>query len=123
MKYFYTTVILITIVFSSTNTFTQVITKENIESSEILIGLQFNDVERDSMLSSLEEQKVNYQKIREIKLDNNVVPSILFNPIPVGFFLPAEQKQIKFSDYSKSNIPANRDELAFYSMYFTALYT
>lgn len=116
MKCFYTTVILIAIVFSCTNTYTQTITKENTEHAAKLIDLQFTDAEMDSMLSSLEDQKVNYQKIREIKLNNNVVPSILFNPIPAGFILPSEQKQIKFSDYSNTILPADREELAYYSI-------
>ena len=96
--------------------FTQTITKENIENAERLIDLQFNDAERDSMLKSLEEQIVNYQKIRNIELNNNVPPSVLFNPVPAGFTFPAEQKQIIFSDYSNTVLPANKDELAFFTI-------
>ena len=64
----------------------QSITKENIENAEKLINLNFTDAERDSMLSYLEEQKENYNKIRNVELNNGVMPSVLFNPIPVGIF-------------------------------------
>ena len=65
----------------------QSITKENIENAEKLINLNFTDAERDSMLSYLEEQKENYNKIRNVELNNSVMPSLLFNPIPVGIFV------------------------------------
>ncbi len=95
---------------------TQKITKENIENTEKIIDLQFNDAERDSMLASLEEQKVNYQNIRSVNLDNSVMPSVLFNPIPIGFNFPEEQLPVKFSDYSKTTMPLNKNDLAFYTI-------
>ncbi|GEM_PF-6196041 len=36
------------------NYFAQSITKENIESAKKIIGLEFSDAERDSMLNNLE---------------------------------------------------------------------
>ena len=66
----------------------QSITKEKIENAEKLIDLKFTDAERDSMLGYLEEQKGNYDKIRNVELNNSVMPSLLFNPIPVGFMFP-----------------------------------
>jgi len=94
----------------------QSITKENIENAEKLINLNFTDAERDSMLSYLEEQKENYNKIRNVELNNSVMPSLLFNPIPVGFMFPQGSADVKFSDYSNTKMPANRDELAFYTI-------
>lgn len=96
--------------------FAQNISKENIENTESIIDLQFTDAERDSMLQSLEDQKINYKKIRDVELNNSVPPSILFNPIPVGFTFPKEQNPIMFSDYSKTKLPSNKDELAFYTI-------
>jgi Asp-tRNA(Asn)/Glu-tRNA(Gln) amidotransferase A subunit family amidase len=93
----------------------QNISKENINSAEELIDLKFTDAEKDSMLGYLEEQKGNYKKIREVKLDNSVMPSILFNPIPAGFIFP-QTEDVKFSDYSNTVMPANKDELAFYTI-------
>jgi hypothetical protein len=94
----------------------QTITKQNIENAEIIIGLEFTDAERDSMLSGLDSQLVNYRHIRKIDLNNSVPPAILFNPIPVGFEFPKEQEQIQFSDYSSTKLPVDLNELAFYTI-------
>ena len=96
--------------------FAQNITKENIDNAEKIIGLQFTDAERDSMLGYLDDQKGNYQKIREVELKNGASPSILFNPIPVGFVLPTKQEPIVYSDYSLTKMPSNKNDLAFYTI-------
>ena len=111
-------ILLPTLIFtlSSLTLFSQSITKENIENAEKIIGLEFNGAERDSMLSDLDSQLVNYKHLREIDLKNSVPPAILFNPIPVGFEFPKEQKPIKFSDYSYVKLPKDINDLAFYSI-------
>jgi Asp-tRNA(Asn)/Glu-tRNA(Gln) amidotransferase A subunit family amidase len=96
--------------------FAQNITKENIENAEKIIGLQLTNAERDSMLGFLKEQKANYQKIRGVDLKNSVSPSILFNPLPVGFVLPTKQEPIVYSDYSLTKMPSNQNELAYYTI-------
>src|SRR3972149_10654974 len=98
------------------NANSQTIEKENINSAEKIIGLEFTDAERDSMIDLLNEQLGNYEKIREIKLNNNVPPAILFNPIPIGFDFPKDKKSLNFSNYSYSKMPENRNEVAFYSI-------
>ncbi len=96
--------------------FAQSITKGNIESAEKIIGLELNDAERDSMLNNLEEQLSNYKNIRKTELTNNIPPAIIFNPIPVGFKFPENQKEIVFGDYSYAKLPANINDLAYYSI-------
>lgn len=94
------------------------IKKEFLPSAEKIIGLEFTDAERDSMQDALNDQLGNYENIRKIHLDNSVTPAILFNPIPVGFKFEQKQKQkpLKFDNYSYVKIPANIDDLAFYSI-------
>ena len=94
----------------------QSITNENIKNAEAIIGLEFTDAEIDSMQTSLDDQLINYQNIRKIDLNNSVPPAIIFNPIPVGFDFPKEQKPIQFSDYSYIKLPTDIYELAFYSI-------
>jgi Asp-tRNA(Asn)/Glu-tRNA(Gln) amidotransferase A subunit family amidase len=96
--------------------FSQSITKGNIENTEKIIGLEFNDSERDSMLNNLEDQLTNYKNIRKIELSNSVPPAIIFNSIPVGFKFPKEQKEIKYSNYKYAKLPTNKNDLAFYSI-------
>jgi Asp-tRNA(Asn)/Glu-tRNA(Gln) amidotransferase A subunit family amidase len=108
--------IIILSLLSSATLLSQTITKENIENAEKLIDLNFTNAERDSMLGYLEEQKNNYDKIRNVELNNSVMPSLLFNPIPVGFKFPQKLADVKFSDYSNTKMPVNKDELAFYTI-------
>jgi Asp-tRNA(Asn)/Glu-tRNA(Gln) amidotransferase A subunit family amidase len=96
--------------------FSQSITKGNIENTEKIIGLEFDDSERDSMLNNLEDQLTNYKNIRKIELSNSVPPAIIFNSIPVGFKFPKEQKEIKYSNYKYAKLPTNKNDLAFYSI-------
>src|SRR4030042_5234291 len=70
------------------------ITKPMIENAEKIIGLEFTDTERDSMLGDLKDQLQKYQNMRNVHLDNSVMPSVIFNPIPVGFKFETEQKPV-----------------------------
>ena len=110
--------LILVIIFLATPSFviSQNITKENVENVEKLLDIKFTDAERDSMLGSLEEQKGNYKKIREVELNNSVMPSLLFNPIPAGFIFSKEDNQLKFSDYSNTKMPVNKDDLAFFTI-------
>lgn len=94
----------------------QTIEKEHIQNAEKIIGIEFTDAERDSMVDFLDEQLGNYKKIREVELNNNIPPAIIFNPIPVGYNFPKERKPLLFSDYSYVKIPQNKNELAFFSV-------
>jgi Asp-tRNA(Asn)/Glu-tRNA(Gln) amidotransferase A subunit family amidase len=100
----------------SSSMFSQEITKENIQSAEKIIGLEFTDAERDSMLDNLREQLSNYQNIRKVELSNDIPPAIIFNPIPVGYEFPQQQRKIKFSSYKNVKMPADKNDLAFYSI-------
>lgn len=98
------------------NYFSQTITRENISGAEKIIGLEFTEEERDSMLTNLDAQLSNYQNIHKVELANNIPPAIFFNPIPVGFKFPEEQKELIFFDYSYTKLPADKNELAFYTI-------
>lgn len=92
------------------------ITKEQIDAAEKIIGLNFTDAEKDSMIDNLNEQLTNFENIRKIVLPNNIPPAVMFNPIPVGFQINNKQKPIKFSDYSHVKFSKNKEELAYYSI-------
>ena len=92
------------------------VTRELIGYAAKLIGLQFNDAKKDSMIDGLSDQYKNLEKIRQYHLNNSDAPALLFNPIPAGFTFEAEQKTIVYSDYAKTKMPSNKDDLAFYSI-------
>src|SRR3989337_2985841 len=84
-------VALLVLLIINQGTLSQTIEKENISSAEKIIGLDFTDAERDSMLGFLTEQVSNYKKIRDVELNNNILPAIVFNPIPIGFNFPTKK--------------------------------
>lgn len=92
------------------------ITRDMIASAERIIGLEFSDAKRDSMIDGLQEQLGNYNNLRTVPLANSVMPSVLFNPIPAGFNFESEKRSIKLSKAAGVNMPANMDDLAFYSI-------
>ena len=112
------------LVFSSAVLFAYVISfsddslikKEEIANAEKLIGLSFDDAERDTMIDALEEHLDSYTELRKQHLNNSVMPAVLFNPIPTGFIFPNGQNTLHYSDYSQVQIPHNKDDLAFYSI-------
>jgi Asp-tRNA(Asn)/Glu-tRNA(Gln) amidotransferase A subunit family amidase len=92
------------------------INKEVIKYAERIIGIEFAEVERDSMIADLNEQLDSYNSVRNIPLDNSIPPSLFFNPLPVNFNLNEEQEEVRFSNYSYVKIPADKDELAYFSI-------
>lgn len=92
------------------------LTEEMVAGAEKLLGLEFRDAERDSMLEGLKEQLDNYQNLRQVGLDNGVPPAMQFNPVPAGAKLPAARKPFKMTPPGKVEAPQNPEELAFYSV-------
>lgn len=101
-------------VFSQTPSKT--ITREQVVNAEALIGLNFNDAKRDSMLAGLNDQLSDYEALRKIPLANSVPPALLFNPIPVGFKFEKTKKPFKISPAGKVAVPNNLEDVAFYSV-------
>jgi Asp-tRNA(Asn)/Glu-tRNA(Gln) amidotransferase A subunit family amidase len=93
------------------------ITKEAIRGAETLFGLTFTEAERDSLLDGLREQRNDYESIRKVDLPNDVAPALLFNPVPPGITFNRTRKPFKVSNPGKVELPANRGDLAFYSVH------
>ncbi|MBD3225935.1 MAG: amidase, partial [Caldithrix sp.] len=87
-----------------------------VAAAETIIGLRFTEQERDSFKSDLDEQLKAYQTIRNHKLDNEVPPAITFNPIPVDYDRPSGQNRLQLRESQYKGLPANRSDLAFYSV-------
>jgi Asp-tRNA(Asn)/Glu-tRNA(Gln) amidotransferase A subunit family amidase len=104
------------IIFSTSFAQDNKITKENIKYAERIFGLEFTDTERDSMQDALNEQLNNFLEIHKVNLNNNVMPSLIFNPIPVGFVFPNNQKPVKFENYSGTKLPDNLEDLAYFTI-------
>jgi Asp-tRNA(Asn)/Glu-tRNA(Gln) amidotransferase A subunit family amidase len=92
------------------------INKESITHAEGIIGLNFDDAERDSLIESLNAHWISYNNIRESALSNDVSPALIFNPVPPGFQLNSKQNPIDFSRYDNLGLPINKEELAWYTV-------
>ncbi len=91
------------------------ITRDMIAGTEKLFGLSFTEDKRDSMVNELQDARKAFEDIRSVPLPNSIAPAFVFNPLPAGMTLPTVRKPFKSSTY-KAALPANRDELAFYTV-------
>lgn len=89
---------------------------EHIQCAEQVIGLEFTETERDSMLEGLNDLRETYQRFRKFDLDNRIVPALIFNPLPTNFQLPQGPPFFQLSDYSTTQLPENPEALAFYTV-------
>jgi Asp-tRNA(Asn)/Glu-tRNA(Gln) amidotransferase A subunit family amidase len=94
----------------------QAFDKTDVASAAKLIGLEFTDAERDSMMENLVHNLESYEEIREVSIGNSVPPSLQFNPLPVGFVVPTGNSMLAVSPPRHRSVPDSREELAFYSV-------
>ena len=97
-------------------TSTNPITRQVVVDAEKLVGLDFSDAKIDMLLPDLKEQEGRFEALHRIAFSNDVPPALLFNPIPVGMKFETQRRKFKLSPVGKVKLPANLDELAFYSV-------
>jgi Asp-tRNA(Asn)/Glu-tRNA(Gln) amidotransferase A subunit family amidase len=90
------------------------ITVEMVGQAQKIVGLDFNEAERDSMLEDLADQRESYEKLRAFPLLNSTPPALQFNPIPFGFEFEKTRRSFKKSPAGAVHMPKTLDELAFY---------
>jgi Asp-tRNA(Asn)/Glu-tRNA(Gln) amidotransferase A subunit family amidase len=87
-----------------------------VKEAEKIIGMDFTDAQADSMLNNLNQFNTAYGNLRKLNMPNSVVPALNFNPVPVGFTNPDDKNGFKLVKMPKVTLPANRDDLAFYTV-------
>ena len=90
--------------------------RAHIQAMETILGLEFTDTERDSMLESLNERLESFATLRDFDIPNSLPPAIQFNPLPVGFELPTERRALVLSAPQHTDVPDDLEELAFRSV-------
>ena len=101
-------------VLGQTNT--NPITRAVVVDAEKLIGLDFSDAKIDLMLPDLKEQLGRFEALHRYPFSNSVPPALLFNPIPAGMKFETQRRKFRMSPPGKVKLPANLDDLAFYSV-------
>src|SRR5258708_9677293 len=88
---------------------------------ESYYDLNFTRAERDSLFSGLQDYQKSIQAIHQYKLDNAVPMSLIFDPVPTGFQVETLQHPIDWGLPKEIKVPANKNDLAFYTVYKLAM--
>lgn len=92
------------------------IKKSDIRSAEKLAGLEFTDMERDSLIEDLGVALKDFENNRSVDVKNSISPKILFDPRPVNYVNNKEQQDINWNIPGDVELPENINDLAFYSI-------
>ncbi|WP_142453818.1 amidase [Gracilimonas mengyeensis] len=92
------------------------ITSSMIEDAASVIGLEFTQTERDTMIESLTDTRDDLQAIREFNLNNSIPPALNFNPIPAGKQFDFQQRSQVWDLPQNVTLPENKNDLAFYTI-------
>jgi len=85
-------------------------------AAEKLFDLKMDASERDSMMMALESQLSDYRKIHGQFIPNSLPPALCFNPVPALANYSGIQKPINWALPSNVVLPADKNELAWYSV-------
>ena len=113
----YNTIYMVLLILLSTVSFVRSQSKYPTTTLEPYLDLQLTDAERDSLMDNLKRSQDFYKALHGYTLNNNVSPSLLFDPLPNGFQLNNKQLPINWNLPKEVSLPANREELAFYPVY------
>lgn len=92
------------------------ITSTVIKEAEKIIGLDFTEVQANSMSKNLSQYRESYQELRKLNIPNSIVPALTFNPVPVGFISQDKENGFKLTKTVQVTLPADQNDLAFYSI-------
>lgn len=92
------------------------ITDRDIQSAQKVMGLSFDQAERDSLAPTLSERLEEYAELRQVPLSNSVPPAMMFEVMPIGFTPNRDQQPIDWGLTQDVKVPDNPEQLAFYSV-------
>ncbi len=92
------------------------ITLADIHSSEKIIGLHFTEAKEDSLASSVRDRSREYDKMHRFSLENSIPMSLVQSPLLPYLDLNKKQLPVQFNIPAGVNMPANKNDLAFYSI-------
>ena len=95
------------------------ITVPMLRTAQQLFGLNFSDAQLDSTRRNLSGYRDSYEALRKVPLPNSVAPAVGFDPRPLRLRqtqLSAGGSAGRLPAMGKVALPANRDDLAFYTV-------
>jgi len=112
--------ILLTFILTGTLITVQAQTKADsiklIQQSVNLLDLDFTDAEADSMLGSINSNYQLYKAMHRTLPTNDITFPFAFNPAPAGTKIPKKQLRIYWDVPTQTELPSDKNELAFYSI-------
>src|ERR1700761_2557857 len=88
----------------------------DIQAAEKLFDLHFTPVKEDSILSGVTDHLHLYQFLHEHDLYNSIPLSLGFDPLLPGTPYDRKQTELHWNIPPAVNLPANKNDLAFYSI-------
>ena len=95
---------------------TDTITRSDIKTSAKLFSINFTEAEVDSMYMVIRQRNFQYNRRYQLKLENSVPMSLWQSPVLPGMQFETTQKQVKWDLPKNVSMPANKNDLAFYSV-------
>jgi Asp-tRNA(Asn)/Glu-tRNA(Gln) amidotransferase A subunit family amidase len=92
------------------------LTVKDIPAAERVIGLQYKAAERDSLFDEVKNMASEFTKMRNYPLDNSVPLSTWQSPRLPGMTFNTKQQPVNWKISNDVKLPANKNELAFYSI-------
>ncbi|UYZ58821.1 amidase [Hymenobacter latericus] len=99
------------------------ITVPMLRAAQELIGLHFTDAQLDSARREVTDSRSSYEALRKLPIGNGVAPTMIFDPVPLRLRqFPGKKVALfgmgddKLPKMGKVTLPANRDDLAFYTV-------
>lgn len=87
-----------------------------IREAEKLAGLEFTEEQRELMLEGVNRRLEGYEKLRRVTLANHIPPALRFDPVLPGMSFPSEQEAIPTPEVEVATVPADLEEMAFWSV-------
>jgi Asp-tRNA(Asn)/Glu-tRNA(Gln) amidotransferase A subunit family amidase len=92
------------------------LSKNDIKAAARLLDLEFTQKEIDTMWDGVKENVAGYKLMHKQSLANSVPMSLWQSPVLPGMRFPEKQESIKWVIPDKTELPVNRNDLAFYNI-------
>ncbi len=92
------------------------VTSSQIAATEKMFGLSFSQPKRDSMTDILTGRLKTYNYLQSQNLSNDMPFPLWFSPVLPGMKVPRKQMPVHFDIPEQVSMPADKNQLAFYSI-------
>ena len=87
-----------------------------LQKTAALYDVQITTAEADSMREGIKEYTGEYKKMHRSMPPNDLLYPFAYEPAPPGFTIPTAQQKINWNIPANVTLPANRADLAYYSI-------